>query len=265
MGKLSKKENNELFNTNSAKINQDINNKNKLNYSHTKKNYLENSQILNFTQKRNDATKFIPIDINTKIDYSFFPNRSLRKNSKDSENLSTSNDENQPEQPEEKIPKITKKFKKSENKKFKEEPFKSTALDFKKKYKTELCKYFEINGYCKYGDNCAYAHGKENLRLKVTNTAAYRTKKCISFFEKGYCPYGNRCQFAHQLESNIINNPFDKKMSYMKILEILSKKEKIENLENIIEKPRLKVFKDIIPNEKDTPSTLLNDIKAITC
>ena len=51
----------------------------------------------------------------------------------------------------------------------------------------------------------------------------------------------------------------------MKILEILSKKEKIENLENIIEKPRLKVSKDMIPNEKDIPSTLLNDIKEITC
>ena len=37
MGKLSKKENNELSNTNSAKINQDINNKNKLNYTNTKK------------------------------------------------------------------------------------------------------------------------------------------------------------------------------------------------------------------------------------
>ena len=107
MGKLSKKQNNELSNSNSEKINQDINNR--LNYSHTKKNYLENSQILNFTQKRNDENKFIPNDINKKIDYSYFPNRSLRKNTKDSENLSTSNDENQPE---EKIPKIPKNFKK---------------------------------------------------------------------------------------------------------------------------------------------------------
>ena len=57
-------------------------------------------------------------------------------------------------------------------------PFKCEAKDFKIKYKTELCKYYEINGYCKYGDKCAYAHGKENLRSKVTNTTAYRTKKC---------------------------------------------------------------------------------------
>lgn len=253
MGKYSKKEFNELSNSNSIKKNEEINNK--LNYSNTKKNYLENSQELN---------KFIPKDAGAgdKMDFSYFPNKQKRKNSKDSENLSTSNEESL--QIEEKKRIIQKKFKKNENKKNQKEQYKSSALDFKKKYKTELCKYFEINGYCKYGDNCAYAHGKENLRLKVTNTAAYRTKKCISFFEKGYCPYGNRCQFAHQLESNIINNPFDKKMSYLKILEIFSKKEKIENLENIIEKPRLQVFKDIIPNDKDIPSTLLNDIKEIT-
>lgn len=31
--------------------------------------------------------------------------------------------------------------------------FKSKADDFKIKYKTELCKYYEINGTCKFGDN----------------------------------------------------------------------------------------------------------------
>ena len=101
--------------------------------------------------------------------------------------------------------------------------FKSTAADFKIKYKTELCKYYEINGYCKYGDRCAYAHGKENLRSKVTNSSAYRTRKCSQFFEHGYCPYGSRCQFAHQLTTNIINNPYDRKMSYKKTLETISK------------------------------------------
>lgn len=54
---------------------------------------------------------------------------SSRKYSRDSDNYSTSNEDNQPI------------------------PFKSKAEDFKTKYKTELCKYFEINGYCKYGEN----------------------------------------------------------------------------------------------------------------
>ena len=142
-------------------------------------------------------------------------------------------------------------------------PFKGEAKDFKIKYKTELCKYFEINGYCKYGDKCAYAHGKENLRSKVTNTVDYRTKKCSKFFEQGYCPYGNRCQFAHQLKSNIINNPYDRGMTYGKILETLSKMENVENIKKLIGKPRLPVFQKICENKENTQSRLLDDIKSL--
>ena len=141
--------------------------------------------------------------------------------------------------------------------------FKSTAADFKIKYKTELCKFYEINGICKYGDKCAYAHGKENLRSKVTNSSAYRTRKCTQFFESGYCPYGSRCQFAHQLSTNIINNPYDKKMTYSKIMEMISKFENIENIKTLILKPRLAIFKEILKDEFIGGSTLFNDIKNI--
>lgn len=144
-------------------------------------------------------------------------------------------------------------------------PFKSNASDFKIKYKTELCKYFEINGTCKFGDNCAYAHGKENLRSKVTNSTAYRTRNCREFFEHGYCPYGNRCQFAHQLKSNIINNPYDRTMTYKTILDTISKLENVENIKKLIEKPRLEVFKEIIDDKQQEhcESRLLDDIKSI--
>ena len=158
---------------------------------------------------------------------------------------------------------IINKFNKENSHKKRSEPFKSTATDFKIKYKTELCKYYEINGYCKYGDSCAYAHGKENLRVKITNTTFYRTKKCVQFFQQGYCPYGNRCQFAHQLSSNIINNPYDRKMTYQKTLETISKQENIENIKSLIEKPRLSVFKEIVDNNTQLESSLLEDIKRI--
>ena len=142
--------------------------------------------------------------------------------------------------------------------------FKSQASDFKIKYKTELCKYFEINGYCKFGDNCAYAHGIDNLRSKVTNSISYRTRKCVQFFENGYCPYGNRCQFAHQLKSNIINNPYDRKMTYKKTMETISKIENVKNIKSLIEKSRLSVFEDIVQNPNQAiKSTLLEDIKEI--
>jgi hypothetical protein len=170
---------------------------------------------------------------------------SSRKYSKDSSNLSTSNEDIQ------------------EN--IQPPNFKAKASDFKIKYKTELCKYYELTGQCKFGDNCAYAHGKENLRSKVTNTTAYRTKKCIQFFENGYCPYGNRCQFRHELKNNIINNPYDNEMSYKKILEIISKIENVRNVKKLVEKPRLDIFKEITGdiNEDENKTRLLDDIKGL--
>ena len=180
-----------------------------------------------------------------------------RKYSKDSSNLSTSNEDLQENTDPNHI---------SQNQ-INTNPsnFKGKASDFKIKYKTELCKFYELTGQCKYGDNCAYAHGKENLRAKVTNTTAYRTKKCIQFFENGYCPYGNRCQFQHQLKNNIVNNPYDSDMSYKKILDIISKFENVRNVKKLVEKPRLNIFKEITGDfqEDDIKSRLLDDIKQL--
>ena len=164
-----------------------------------------------------------------------------RKYSKDSSNLSTSNED----------------FSEHDS------HFKGKASDFKIKYKTELCKFYELTGKCKFGDNCAYAHGKENLRSKVTNTTAYRTKKCIQFFENGYCPYGSRCQFQHQLKNNIVNNPYDRGMSYKKILDIISKIENVRNIRKLVGKQRLNIFKEITGEEDDNKSRLLEVIKEL--
>ena len=189
--------------------------------------------------------------------YQRFNYISSRKYSKDSSNLSTSNEDMFENEYYEKNPSPHK----SNNNNY----FKGKASDFKIKYKTELCKFYQINGHCKYGDNCAYAHGIENLRSKVTNSTAYRTRKCIQFFEKGYCPYGSRCQFQHQLKSNIMNNPYDRKMTYKKVLETISKLENIDNIKKLIGKPRLQIFKDIINNKEieQRESRLLEDIKAL--
>ena len=199
----------------------------------------------NYKQEDNNTTQNqTSLNINEKPFYS----KNYRKYSKDYSADSTSN--------EDKDEKIINKQNKL--------PYKSNANDFKIKYKTELCKYFEINGYCKFGDNCAYAHGKENLRSKVTNSTAYRSKKCVQFYTYGFCPYGNRCQFAHALKTNIINNPYDKNMSYTKTMETLSKLENVENIKTLFEKPRLKIFESFAPNYENTKSELFDDIKSLT-
>jgi hypothetical protein len=214
------------------------------NNSRKNKNGQKLNQIKEELSKNKFDTNFISINLYPNK-YCNNPIPDSRKYSRDSSNISTSNED------------IT------------EYPtnFKGKASDFKIKYKTELCKFYEMTGNCKYGESCAYAHGIENLRTKVTNTTAYRTKKCIQFFENGYCPYGNRCQFQHQLKNNIINNPYDKEMSYQKILEIITKMENVRNIKKLVEKPRLNIFKEIsgdnINNEKNDENNLLNDIKQL--
>ena len=232
-----------------------------------KAHYKPNKFNLNEKEYVLKKEQFYPNKFSGKVNqyndpYSYSEHKAPRKNSSGAETSCTS-EENSPQKQNTKKTFLKTNNNNKNNKNKNKVPFKGEAKDFKIKYKTELCKYFEINGYCKYGDKCAYAHGKENLRSKVTNTTAYRTKKCVQFFEQGYCPYGNRCQFAHQLKSNIINNPYDRTMSYGKILETISKLENVENIKKLIEKPRLSVFKEICDNKENIESRLLEDIKGL--
>ena len=118
--------------------------------------------------------------------------------------------------------------------------------DFKSKWKTEMCHYWEMYGYCKYGDSCAFAHGIEELnKRKMSNN--YKTKPCKQFFELGYCTYGIRCQFSHKLlkeceakESDEINN----EVSYLKILSDFNNSSNQISHE-IIKRPRLMTFENI--------------------
>ena len=64
------------------------------------------------------------------------------------------------------------------------------------RYKTELCRPFEENGYCKYGDKCQFAHGGPELR-NLARHPKYKTELCRTFHTIGFCPYGPRCHFIH--------------------------------------------------------------------
>ena len=238
-----------------SEINQDIISKKSLKKRQKQIKKYKNVIKLNQDQEEVSKNKF-DLNCNSIND---LPNKFIiisdsRKYSKDSSNLSTSNEDHSdydihPSSQNTSGINISN--------------FKGKASDFKIKYKTELCKFYEMTGRCKYGENCAYAHGIENLRSKVTNTTAYRTKKCIQFFDNGYCPYGSRCQFKHQLKDNIVNNPYDKGMSYKKILDIISKIENIINIKKLVEKPRLNVFKEITGDINSNESRLLEDIKKL--
>jgi len=67
------------------------------------------------------------------------------------------------------------------------------------KFKTELCRNWELTGFCKFTERCAFAHGMHELKEKVFLPSNYKTKLCKQFTTYMYCPYGQRCQFLHIL------------------------------------------------------------------
>lgn len=72
------------------------------------------------------------------------------------------------------------------------------------RYKTELCRPFEENGSCKYGEKCQFAHGKHELR-SLARHPKYKTDLCKTYHTTGLCPYGPRCHFIHNDEERHLN------------------------------------------------------------
>ena len=125
---------------------------------------------------------------------------------------------------------------------------KDDFYNFKTKWKTEMCKYWEMYGQCKFGDNCAFAHGESELKQRKL-TFNYKTKPCKQFFELGYCTYGSRCQFSHKKEEDLKaqKKEIEKKknnVSYLKIIEELLSEENTISHE-LLKRPRLMTFENI--------------------
>ncbi|XP_064621386.1 mRNA decay activator protein ZFP36L2-like [Lineus longissimus] len=78
------------------------------------------------------------------------------------------------------------------------------------RYKTELCRPFEENGHCKYGDKCQFAHGMHELR-NLARHPKYKTELCRTYHTVGFCPYGPRCHFIHNEDERKLNHINDLK------------------------------------------------------
>ena len=79
----------------------------------------------------------------------------------------------------------------------------SLDSNYVNKYKTEICKNYELYGECQFGDNCSFAHGSNEIRDKIIDNYQYKTRNCKNFIHNGYCSYGKRCQYLHTEENYI--------------------------------------------------------------
>merc|ERR1712200_21259 len=73
------------------------------------------------------------------------------------------------------------------------------------RYKTEMCRPFQENGSCKYGEKCRFAHGSQEVR-NINRHPKYKTDLCRTYHSVGFCPYGPRCHFVHALDE-VRNSP----------------------------------------------------------
>lgn len=69
--------------------------------------------------------------------------------------------------------------------------------EYKKKQKTEMCRNWEMNGFCRWGTKCSYAHGEDELVKKTHLPRNFMTRTCDTFHKDGFCSFGKRCQFMH--------------------------------------------------------------------
>lgn len=74
------------------------------------------------------------------------------------------------------------------------------AKEKKEVFKSALCIHFAKHSSCHMGDNCTFAHGKDdlvNISRPDSNDPKYKTKLCLRFAQDNFCPSGDYCVFAH--------------------------------------------------------------------
>ena len=71
------------------------------------------------------------------------------------------------------------------------------------KYKTEICRNFQFNGKCCYGNKCQFAHGYDELRSSSRHPK-YKSKQCEKYALTGECPYKHRCSYYHEPHERLL-------------------------------------------------------------
>lgn len=50
---------------------------------------------------------------------------------------------------------------------------------YQMKFKTEMCKNWELSGSCYFKDTCSFAHGEHELVMKKHLPSNFKSKPCL--------------------------------------------------------------------------------------
>ncbi|XP_019171491.1 PREDICTED: mRNA decay activator protein ZFP36-like [Ipomoea nil] len=71
-------------------------------------------------------------------------------------------------------------------------------------YKKDLCRFWHLYCFCKFGRTCQFAHGFEELHPRVRPQVPrnYKSQICRSVYTTGSCAYGAMCRYYHPGQPN---------------------------------------------------------------
>ena len=113
-----------------------------------------------------------------------------------------------------------------------------------------MCKNWIENGYCRYRNECKFAHGAEELQLyekPAGELKGNKNKNCKTFYATKQCLYGVRCLFRHEYRhiNQIKRYPYTVKLYTYESLYSTSidQEEFVNSYDNGA--PRLQIFEQI--------------------
>ena len=114
-----------------------------------------------------------------------------------------------------------------------------------------------------WGQNCCFAHGKDELKKKTYLNSNYKSKICKHYHKNGVCPYGYRCQYFHirdnESHSHLLTAFCEKIDIRTKEMPDISAFDALELTTKLV--PRLKIFKEYAQDDPKAEKTILQQFR----
>ncbi len=149
----------------------------------------------------------------------------------------------------------------------------------KKYYKLKLCNFYEKHGKCTKGDDCNYAHGKDDLkdfRKECVNGLKCFKKDCLflhpenwnyennikicEYYLNGYCINEDKCKFKHIKENEEVENNYEETKNDENINININNNDEFPELKENISPDIIKMNDNIFEEEKKSNLNIIYNV-----